>query len=137
MIDSILSQLSLTAVYIVIVVLAITFILCLIKKEIKIAILLIATMFMVILVGYSAVNLQNNVNFSVVDGVGRLNIRGKSINLDKDIIEKMIVESRGVVGSTLTIKNKDGIGEIDIPTFLVSPLVQFAEENDIEVEIVY
>lgn len=131
----VLSQLDSRLVYILAGLLAISVIIALIKKAIKLAIIVGVIAFAISSLGPMASDFQNKYQLEVNRDKAVITIDNQKTQLSKEDVSKLLFVNNGLSGYTITVKYNDGIGSVNVPTFMVKSIKDFAENQGIPVEV--
>lgn len=132
----ILSEIDPKVVYIAVGLLAVSALISLIKKAIKIAVIVIIVALCISYLAPLAKQIQKDYKVSIEDDKLYINIKGREFELSKEGIEKIKLEHLGLKGYKLEVNYKDGFDSIMIPNFLINPIKKFIEDKKLPVTII-
>lgn len=105
------------------------------KKAIKIAIVVGCLMVASIALIPYAQSFQEKFKFSVDAGVATLVIDGAEYTLDRELIEHIKIENKGFDGYDVEFTEEDGVTYVQIPTYLVKSITDFADKYKIDYQL--
>lgn len=123
------------------VVMGILVVVTLIKKAVKLSAVVAAFAAIAIAIVPAANDFQEKYKFNIVDGAAVFSIEGTDYKIDKRTVDNIEMENTGFSGYKTVITFLGNEGEassnitLNIPTFMVSSIRDFADKQDIKIKV--